>query len=162
MWLQNDGSRSPGRLLSLWIIAAVVLGTGLALERWSRESLDDPNPAYQRPGVLVSAGTAPTAPDTALDLVRPGRRAVIFFVRTAGRRTLEKALDHWSSPPDVDVKIVADDAGLGQAYGLRRPRDGGTPVGYAVIDKAGRIRYVTLDPHPARHLVEVETILDAM
>lgn len=51
---------------------------------------------------------------------------------------------------------------LAEAYGMRSPSDGGPPVGYAVVDGQGRIRYRTLDPTVATELPEVATILAAL
>ncbi|HEX2064104.1 MAG TPA: hypothetical protein VHE80_06755, partial [Acidimicrobiales bacterium] len=59
--------------------------------------------------------------------------------------------------------VVADpDGEVSSGYGRRRPRAGGPPVGYAVVDSNGAIRYRTLDPSPARRLDEVATILRAV
>ena len=102
------------------------------------------------------------APASALGVPRPGRRAVVFFLRASESAKFRTVLDRWTWPPDVDVALVADDGELGRAFGLRRPRAGGTPVGYAIVDNSGRVRYATLDPHLARHLVEVRTILEAL
>ncbi len=146
----------------VWMLAAVLLGSALALEFRSREPLDDSNPAYQRPGLLLPPRAAPSAPVNELGVPRPHRRAVVFFVRAEGHPKLRSAVDEWAWPPDVDVAIIGDDAALAATYGLRRPRDGGTPVGYAVVDQRGRVRYATLDPHVTRHLREVETVLQAL
>ncbi len=60
------------------------------------------------------------------------------------------------------VPVVADPSGrLAAAYQVPVPRDGGPPVGYAVVDRAGRVRYRTLDPEMHEHLDEVETIVRA-
>jgi alkyl hydroperoxide reductase subunit AhpC len=62
----------------------------------------------------------------------------------------------------ADAKVMADPAGeLAEAYGLRQPADRGEPVGYAIVDAAGRIRYRTLDPEVEDLLGEVDTILRA-
>jgi hypothetical protein len=51
---------------------------------------------------------------------------------------------------------------LAQAYGLRDPADGATPVGDAIVDGQVRIRYRTLDPTMADELDEVDTVLGAL
>ena len=53
-------------------------------------------------------------------------------------------------------------AQLARAFGLRRPRDGGAPVGYAVVDRRGQIRYRTLDPAATEELDEVGTVVRAV
>lgn len=58
--------------------------------------------------------------------------------------------------------VVVDPTGsLARRFGLRRPRDGGPPVGYVVVDARGLIRYRTLDPTVTRNLDEVDTIVAA-
>ena len=58
--------------------------------------------------------------------------------------------------------MVGDPTGaLAAQFGLDRPRDGGAPVGYAVVDGRGDIRYRTLDPSVAAQLDEIDTILRA-
>jgi alkyl hydroperoxide reductase subunit AhpC len=58
--------------------------------------------------------------------------------------------------------VVGDPAGaLAAQFGLDRTSDGGAPVGYAVVDGHGDIRYRTLDPSVASQLDEIDTILRA-
>ncbi len=60
-------------------------------------------------------------------------------------------------------RVVADPGGrLAATYGMREPREGGPPVGYAVVDETGQIRYRTLDPEVTDLLGEVDTILGAL
>lgn len=60
------------------------------------------------------------------------------------------------------VPVVEDPSGeLATRLAIRHPRDGGPPVGYAVVDRAGRVRYRTLDPTVADNLDEVETMVRA-
>lgn len=60
------------------------------------------------------------------------------------------------------MTIVDDPASdISRAYGLRRPVGGGPPVGYAVVDSHGQLRYRTPDPSVADELSEVRTIVDA-
>lgn len=58
--------------------------------------------------------------------------------------------------------LIVDGGGLARRFGMPSPVNGGAPVGYAVVDAAGRIRYRTLDPQVAGHLEEVDTILSAV
>lgn len=59
--------------------------------------------------------------------------------------------------------VVSDPNGaVAQAYGMRRPRAGGAPVGYAVVDATGAVRYRTLDPEVVHRLGEVATMVEAL
>jgi len=156
---------------------AVGFGVLLAVARASAGPLDDPDPAHQRPGQLDLGELPVPAPPVTEGIPAPGREAVVFFVRPAGLAPLCEALadadlDEESSLVAVvagpgarcsaGVAVVADPQGrLADAYGLRRPADAGVPVGYAVVDEAGQIRYRTLDPEIEDLLGEVETILRA-
>ena len=141
---------SRSSLVAVWLAAAVGLG-----------------------GLMLVAGGAP-APPLPGGLPAPGRRAVVFLARPAGLERLCHALAESGLRTRADVvvvvhgvrhscdtvPVVVDPAGrVGAGYGLRRPRDGGPPVGYAVVDSRGRIRYRTLDAHPAMGLDEVGTIV---
>ncbi len=102
---------------------------------------------------------------------------VVFFVRPTGLQALCEALADADLEGEPDLVVVvagpvapcAADAGvvpdpqgrLADAYGLRPPADAAAPVGYAVVDEAGRIRYRTLDPEVEDLLGEVDTILRA-
>lgn len=115
-----------------------------------------------------------------------GARTVVFFVRTAQLAPLEQALDSRagsqlqaaaavvivmspdpganSGPATIGaVPVQLDPAGrLAVAYRMRRPRDGGAPVGYAVVGRDRTVRYRTEDPDVAAGLVEVRTMVDAV
>lgn len=171
-------SSSPRPLVMAWLVLAISLGVLLAVARGSTGQLDDPDPAYQRPG-LLDLGELPVSAPPVSDLVpTSGRTAVVFFVRPSGLPALCGALsdaDLAGQPdlavvvagpvgpcPEVEV-LVADRRGrLADAYGLRPPVDQGAPVGYAVVDEASRIRYRTLDPEVDDLLGEVDTILRAV
>ena len=168
----------PGRgLLAMWLLAALVLGGLLVIAQLFRSPLDDPDPAYQRPGIL-DLGTLPVpAPAVTGDIPRHGRSAVVFFDRPGLLPGLCQALAGTGLAASADLVIVTpaeragcgtvpvvedSDGGLAGAYGMRAPSDGGPPVGYAVVDGQGRIRYRTLDPTVAAELPEVATILAAL
>ena len=168
-------------LVSVWLGAAVVLGGLVLVSEATQGPLDDPDPAHQRPGVLDAGDLPRPAPPVTAALPAPGRRAVIFFQRPEGVARLCRALSEAGLGGGVDmavvvagaagheagdcpagVEVVANpDEALPAGYGLRRPRDGGSPVGYAVVDSSRRVRYHTLDPHPVQ-LREVETVLRAV
>ena len=169
---------SSRRLIVVWVVVAVGLGALLAVARASAGPLDDPDPAHQRPGLLDLGELPVPAPPVSGGVPTPGREAVVFFVRPAGLQALCGALADadLAGEPDLavvvagpvapcaaDVTVVADPGGgLADAYGLRPPADRGAPVGYAVVDEAGRIRYRTLDPEVDDLLGEVDTILRAV
>ncbi len=164
----------------IWVAAAVGLGLLLTVARVMREPLDDEDPAWQRPGFLDAGDLPVPAPPVAPGLPAQARPTVVFFERTGRLPQLCQALAD-SSLPDkatatavvvdgadthscegADAVVNDRDGALAAAYGMRRPRGGGPPVGYAVVDSAGAIRYRTLDPAVADELSEVRTILDAL
>lgn len=164
------------RLLALWLGAAVLLGALLGVARATRTGLDDPDPAWQRPGFLDVGPLPQPAPRLSADLPRPGRPAVVFFVRPEGIAELCHSLATHRLGQSAELVIVVSGTGrcpgvtaledpsgaAARAYGLRHPRDDATPVGYAVVDGQGRIRYRTLDPTIAQELDEVDTMLGAL
>ena len=161
-------------LAGIWIAAAAGFGLLLAVTA-ARGPLDDPDPARQRPGFLDGDGLPVPAPNVGVAVPEPGRRAVVFFVRPEQIAALCQALPTSGlsakaslavvvpspSACRAPVDLVVDTGGLARNFGMPAPRDGGPPVGYAVIDALGRLRYRTLDPHVARGLDEVATILAA-
>ena len=166
------------RLIVVWVVMAVGFGALWAIARASAGPLDDPDPAHQRPGLLDLGELPVPAPPVSAGIRTPGAEAVVFFVRPAQLPALCGALADAGlaeeadlavvvagpvAPCAADVAVVADPAGrLADAYGLRPPTDRGAPVGYAVVDEAGRIRYRTLDPEVEDLLGEVDTILRAV
>jgi len=153
------------------VAAAIGLGALLAAAS-PRGPLDDPDPARQRPGYLDGGGLPAPAPDLGAG-VTPGRRAVVFFVRPEQLGPLCQALPASglgrtaslavivSSPSDCpgQAALIVDGGGLARRFGMPTPVDGGPPVGYAILDTAGRIRYRTLDPRGAGGLDEAATML---
>lgn len=168
---------TKARAAATWVaVVGVLAGLLLAAGR-SGSGLDDPDPARQRPGFLDAVGRPTPAPQVISGLPSPGRRAVVFFVRPEFGPSLCRAITDDPSlrgradlaivssgrvGPCPAVGVVTDAAGgLASGFAMRRPRDGGPPVGYAVVDRAGRIRYRTLDPSVVNGLREVETMLKA-
>lgn len=167
------------QFLSLWLLAAFGLGSALVVARFNRSRLADPNPALQRPGFLDAHGAPFSAPRVTDAIPTPGMRAVIFFTRPQFALSLEQRLATdftlrslaqvavvvGGEPPankDLAAPVIADPEGrLAAAYLMPRPRDGGFPVGYAIVDRAGRVRYRTLSPHVDERLGEVATMLRA-
>ena len=165
-------------LVALWLAVAIGGGVLLAGARVTRSGLDDPDPARQRPGFLDAGELPEPAPPLADGLPRPGRATVVFFVRPRDLNRLCRALGGASLARQADLVLAVSGSGpnrcdgvatiddvpvhLARAYGLARPRSGGEPVGYAVVDRAGRIRYRTLDPVVADNLAEVATMVRAL
>ncbi len=163
------------RLLAVWLAAAVGFAALLAVARASESGLDDPDPAQQRPGFLDAGALPQPAPGLTDALPWSGRRAIAFFVRPDSVEDLCRSLSDDRPLEGADIAVVVSGPGecegvttvadpaarLARAYGLRRPRSGDAPVGYAVVDGHGQIRYRTLDPSVADHLGEVRTILRA-
>ncbi|MBW3546643.1 MAG: hypothetical protein KY452_00700 [Actinobacteria bacterium] len=165
-------------LVAVWLVVAVTTGVLLALSRAATGPLDDPDPARQRPGYLDDGALPVPAPEVTGGIPAPGRRAVVFFVRAGQLGPLCQALSGFRPGPVVDMAVVLQEGGgrcpqgitvvddreaeLAERYGLPTPRDGGPPVGYAVVDAAGHIRYRTLDPEVASLLGEVSTMLRAV
>ena len=161
--------------MAVWLVTAVAFAALLALAQASGSALDDPDPARQRPGFLD--GVPCSNPPPASPPLCPGpagRRWPSSSARTASAGCASPCpVIPWgsgptwpwwcrerASAPSHDGRRPA--ARLARAYGLHRPRSGGAPVGYAVVDRHGRIRYRTLDPTVADHLGEVRTIVGAV
>jgi hypothetical protein len=163
-------------LVAVWVGAAVLLGSLLFVAQAAEGPLDDPDQAHQRPGFLDEGDLPVTVPNLPGGALRGDRPAVVFFERPGRVETLCEAL----ADGDLDrraelVVIVSGEDGdcgdarvvedphreLASAFGLREPADGGPPVGYAVVDADGRVRYRTLDPEAADNLEEITTIVRA-
>ena len=169
-------------LVVIWLAVAIGLGLLLTVARVMREPLDDPDPAWQRPGFLDAGDLPVPAAPVAPGLPAPGRATVVFFERTGRLPQLCRALAASDLPGTAtatatavvvdgagshgceaaDAVVIDRDGALAAAYGMRSPRGGGPPVGYAVVDSTGAIRYRTLDPAVADELSEVRTMVDAL
>ena len=163
--------------VGVWVLAVVFFGGLLALAQAAEEPLDDPDPAFQRPGFLDVGDLPAPAPDLRVDMTVTGTPTVVLFERSDRVARLCRALDDHTFASDARAVVVtpteptgdscADqtvvvDAALADEFGLRNPRAGGPPVGYAVVDRDGRIRYRTLDPAVATLLDEIDTIIGAL
>ncbi len=169
---------SRATLVVIWIAAALVLSTLLALAGLARTEGDDADPGRQRPGILdLGALPQPAPPVEGLE-GGAGRRTVVFF---AGGDAVEKLCRALREDDHLDgerVVLIADprpaycaegvristaelDEAAG-AFGLRATRGRIPPTGYAIVDAEGRIRYRTLDPVAAELLDEVTTMLSGL
>ena len=165
-------------MLTAWVVAVAFFGGLLAFAQAAEGPLDDRDPAFQRPGFLDIGDLPEPAPAVRSDLTLTGQATVVFFELPAQIDALCRVLRGHRFDSGVHIIIVTPseaatqdcrgyavvvvDPALADSFGLRQPRQGGPPVGYAVIDEEGRIRYRTLDPAVASLLGEVETILGAL
>ncbi len=170
-------------LIGLWCAATLFFGVLLGVARATEGPLDDPDPAFQRPGFLDVGALPQPAPAVDVAATFAGRRTVVFFERPERVDELCAAVTEFGFDQDVQIVVVVDDQttavdrsanrcrpdmsiivapDLAGGFGIRRPRGGGAPVGYAVVDERGQIRYRTLDPAVTSLLGEVETIVGAL
>jgi hypothetical protein len=167
--------RQTGRLhIAIWLATALSMGGALAIAEHQRNAMNDPDQARQRTGLLLPPHTY-QAPFLA---VTPGRPVVMFFARELSDRYLFRDLVDQSdlvsvadlvvvtpdgSRPLIETGIkhfVTDaDGSLVRAVGLHRPIDGGYPVGYALIDSDGFLRFRTLDPGFGQRAWEIKLLL---
>ena len=170
--------------VAVGVTTALVLGVALAVSMVHPGPLEDPDLAMQRAGILDVVGPRSQAVPLTTAVPSRGRVAVVFFLRPAQAGPLVSALDSPSgqqlrglvdigiiiaptatavTPNDPATAVVADPDGLlAQGYRMRLPRDGGPPVGYAVVGTDGTVRYRTEDPQVTDGLDEVLTIVDAL
>lgn len=159
-----------------WSLAAAGLGAGLLLADRSRGPLDDVDAAHQRDGLVVDLGPVDLSPH-----VPPRTPAAVLFVRPgmfdqlaatlsgpAGPDlpTAVRLLVAQPAPPPADLHDlhVVDDASgaLRRTCRMRDTRDGGYPVGFAVVDAASHLRYRTLDPGMTVRWFELRTMVRAV
>lgn len=159
-----------------WSLAAAGLGAGLLLADRSRGPLDDLDPAHQRDGLVVDLGPVDLSPHLAARTP-----AAVLFVRPEMLNQLAETLSGPTSPelpPAVrllvvqpgappsdqrDLTIVDDtSSAVRRTCRMRDTRDGGYPVGFAVIDAAGHLRYRTLDPGMTARWFELRTMVRAV
>ena len=162
--------------VGIWLTGALVMGALLGFAEYRRHPLHDPDQAWQRTGVLLPAQTYPS-PSVGGE-PRPGQRAIVFFARRltghhlfhdlADQADLARAADLIVVTPDGSRPVIQSgirrfvmdaDGSLATAFGLRRPVDGGPPVGYVLVDSRGDIRFRTLDPGFGQRAWEIKLLL---
>ncbi|WP_447980095.1 hypothetical protein [Candidatus Nitrospira bockiana] len=167
------------RYAGLWMAAAAVFAGLLALAEHQRNPLNDPDQAQQRTGVLLPAGSEPMP--AVRGLPRAAEKAVVIFDRPLTGRHLFHDLADQSDlaaharlivvTPDgsrpiietgIDGVLADPDEAVARAFHLRRPNDGGYPVGYVLVDASGFIRFRTLDPGYNRRAWEIRLLLEDM
>lgn len=170
------GAPSRGQLVRVWIVAVGVMTALVVISVATRTGGDDPDQGRQRPGILDLGALPLPAPEIpGLDF--GGEEAVVFF---AGRKAADLCAALAEPPQELaeaKLVVVAEEplecgptaapvrmspVTAAEAYGLATPRDGAAPLGYAIVDASGRIRYRTLDPEVASMLGEVATMLRAV
>ncbi len=140
--------------------------------------LDNSDEGAQRSGVLIPTGDARRVADLRLPNDPIGRRPVLLiFDRKAPGDGLARLVAQL--PDDAVVVLALPDAPpaaapiaaaavvgrspeLAAAVGMPSPKEGGPPIGYAVIDEDARLRYRTLDPLYLDHADEITTMLGAV
>lgn len=172
----SAGLRTTDRSALTWSLAAAALGGGLLLAERSRGPLDDVDAAHQRDGLVVDLGPVDLSPHLAARTP-----AAVLFVRPG---MVEQLAGTLSAPdgPDLpgavrllvaqpgpppserhDLHVIDDASGaVRRACRMRDTRDGGYPVGFAVVDAAGHLRYRTLDPGMTRRWFELRTMVRAV
>jgi hypothetical protein len=159
--------------LAWWAALAAVLTFVVVALVGPPGPLDDPDPAYQRDGLLLDG---PVVDDEVVGVEFGGRPVVLLFERQPPD---QQDLRQWlrAVPQGADVTLVLPAATtveypvlavadplsrLADAVDMPQPRDGGRPVGYAVVDSERVVRYATLDPEYLTNAFEITTIVQAV
>lgn len=155
----------PATPIIAWGVLAGLLGAVVIAVIGPPGPLDDPSPGDQRPGILTPADDARTVPPGLLPEQVIGRRPVLVvfdrvtpdtgrlrtFIKPAGRRFAVRVV----LPGAPGERVAA-------AIGMARPKDGGPPIGFALIDADRRVRYATIDPTYLEHGDELGTVAGAI
>lgn len=163
--------------LFLWFTVALFLGGLLTFADYRLNPLNDPDQARQRTGVLLPTEQDSAPMISALNII--GRPVVIVFDRTlTGRHLFHNLADQSDLTRTAELLVVTSDGSrpaietgidhmladqdesIARAFNLRKPVDGGYPVGYVVIDSSGFIRFRTLDPGYDKRVWEIVLLLD--
>lgn len=164
-----------------WTATAIVLAVVVVVIVGDGGPLDDPKQGRQRPALLAPKDQAPVVDNLAQPRTGIGRDAVLVaFDRdlpdpdelSAFRRNVPDDISILvvvgnASPRETreheNLDVIADPEGrVAREFGVPRPKDGGPPIGYALVDRDARVRYATLDPSYIEHAAEIETIAGAL
>ena len=178
-WGRTVGLRPPlpaWAPLAWFTVLAVVLTVVVVVLVRPPGPLDQPDPAYQRDGLLLGGPVVP--PEVAG--VEFGERPVVLLFerelpdpsalaqwlgdlpdRAAVRLVLPEPAPRLLEHPQLET-VVDPNGRLADAVALPAPVDDGRGVGYAVIDSERRVRYSTLDPAYLSNAFEVATILGSV
>ena len=178
-WGRVPGLRPPLATWAplVWFVAlALVLSFVVVALVRPPGPLDQPDPAYQRDGLLLDGMVVP-AQVAGVDF---GDRPVeLLFDRTLpDPAALEQWLAQVPAPAvvrlvlpgpvpqqsaDGQVEVVVDPTGLlADAVGLPTPVDGGPGIGYAVVGSDRQVQYSTLDPVYLENAFEIATIVGSV
>lgn len=174
----------PVTLVLAGVALCVVLGVVVLGGSVGPGPLDQPDPADQRNGLLL---TGPTVEPSLPGVPPRDGPTVLLFVRSAPQPSV---LRQWRDtlPATTHVVLVVQEPGsdpsseasaahalnagadligdpdgrLATAVDLPEPVDGGPGVGYAVIDSDRVVRYATLDPRWPENAFELDTIVGAI
>ena len=178
-WGRVPGLRPPLATWAplVWFVAlALVLSFVVVALVRPPGPLDQPDPAYQRDGLLLD-GTVVPAQVAGVDF--GDGPVVLLFDRTLpDPAALEQWLAQVPAPAvvrlvlpgpvprqsaDGQVEVVVDPAGLlADAVGLPTPVDGGPGIGYAVVGSDRQVQYSTLDPVYLENAFEIATIVGSV
>ncbi len=183
-WGRIGGARPPlaaAAPLLFWLAGAIVLAFVVLGVIRAPGPLDDPIRGDQRPGFLFDVDDARRVAELELPGGPVGRVpvVVIFDRRISAPQRLQSFVRDVpdgvavvlvvSEPVDEQARlpagvrpVVRTGGRIANAVGMPVPRDGGPPVGYAVIDRNARVRYATLDPAYPEHGFEVEIVAGAL
>jgi hypothetical protein len=116
---------------------AVGFGALLVAARSAEGPLDDPDPAYQRPGLLDLGALPRPAPPVTGGVPAPGSEAVVFFVRPDGLHPLCDAAAgaDFDGEPDLVVVVVGPAGSC--AGGVPGVDDGCGPAGQVDAQEGG-------------------------
>ena len=182
--VDDDWGRVPGLRPPLpvwappaWFAALAVILTAVVVVLVRPPGpLDQPDPAYQRDGLLLDGALVP---EQVAGVDFGSRPVVLLFDRGFPEPS---ALEQWLAevperavvrlvvPEPVPrlvthprLEIVVDPAGqLADAVGLPAPVGGGRGIGYAVVDSDRQVQYSTLDPVYLTNAFEIATIVGSV
>lgn len=164
-WGRRAGAVPPLRWwwpAAVLAVAVAVLGVLVTVVVRGPGPLDDPRLSDQRDGLLLEG---PTLPAAVAGVPFGGEPVVVLFERTPPSGP---AYDEWTrAVADAGARLVVSDGEprreeLASAVGMPTPVDGGPPVGYAVVDPTGTVRYATLDPEYTDNAYEIGVIVGAV
>lgn len=164
-WGRLPGAEPPLRWwwpAVVFAAAVVVLAFVVTLVVRGPGPLDDPDAADQRDGLLLSG---PTLPPEIAGVSFGGRPVVLLFERNDPDGSTFKRWSEAVARTGADLVVLTEGrraALLADAVRMPTPVDGGTPVGYAVVDPSRTVRYATLDPAYLRNAFEIDVIVGAV
>lgn len=177
---KSDVPLSAWAPLVAFVVAALVLSVVVVLAVPDPGPLDAADEGSQRSGLLIPQAQAERVPRLELPGAPVGRRPVLLVFDRDVPRT-QRFRRFRAELPDTAAVVLAvakestrgelagtpivtgtESRQLAETIDVTPPRDGGAPVGYAVLDAQARIRYTTLDPLYLQHVDEVATMLGAV